>query len=120
MRIAPLGHHHHGGVEHDERRHRERREVLEPHARDEQHHARPSAPGEAAVPRSGWIRIRKANHDQQQQRGEQSDEIVDALGAPFDVVGEEQDDRELGELGGLEATSAPEPDPAVRVVHRPA
>jgi len=45
-----------------------------------------------AVPRSGWMKIRKPNQLRQH-------------------------DRQLGELGGLEAQD-PQADPAVRLVHR--
>ena len=113
---AAPGHRHDRRVEHDDRGDGEDGEVLEPHPAHVEHHRA----GEDEAERRAEIGLdqdQEAEPAEEEERGEERRHLVHALGAPLDVVGEEEHHRELGELGRLEA-ERPHPDPAVGLVDR--
>ena len=64
------------------------------------------------------MKTRKANQPSRSSAGKSEEqEVVDPLAPALEVVGEEEDDRELGQLRRLERERA-QADPAVGVVHR--
>ena len=107
-------HGHDGQVEHGQGGDGEQRELPHLHAGHEEH----QPPGKDQGEGGAEVRLdedEEAEPPEQQQGREEPLELVDPVAAPLDVIGEEDDDRELGQLRRLEA-EGPESHPAVGVV----
>jgi hypothetical protein len=116
--VATVGRHHDRLVEHGQARHGQGGEIAQADAGHEQHHGADQGERRRRA-QVGLDEDQEGEPAQQQEGGEQRrQELVDALAAPLEVVGQEQDDGHLGQLRGLEGEGA-QADPAMGVVDRP-
>ena len=116
--VAPVGRGHDDLIEDGKAQEAEGGEVAQAHAGQEEHHRPREGEGGGAA-EVGLDEDEEGEPAEEEEGGEErGQELVDPVAAALEVVGEEEDDRDLGELGGLEGEAA-QADPAMDVVHRP-